>query len=292
MGCWLTIEVQDADVPASLWRNGRGEALIEAAVTNGATQWQWHTPRWGVILEIAFRDEAGREAYRALPAVQAALDAVPDPVRGLYVYPGRGGGALFRVRRPHRPTPLAGAAAVEEPREEHYLDIAPRPTEEPDQHDYPVEGLIDHRHHQFVCIGRPPPPWACKGRPRRRTSIVTASWLPSVERRRARGGRAVGKQSIRQAARRAALDAQAQRRRERAQRDKRIETLAVDVLTALTERQASIEECERRAGHALRKLTEREGLSVRAAADWCGDDLTAREAKRLLRMARPQGAAD
>jgi hypothetical protein len=130
MECWLTIEVQDADVPASLWRDGRGEALIEAAVTNGATQWQWHTPRWGVILEIAFRDEAGREAYRALPAVQAALEAVPEPLRVLYVYPGRGGGALFPARRPHRPTPLADAAAVEEPREEQHIALEPRTTEE------------------------------------------------------------------------------------------------------------------------------------------------------------------
>lgn len=128
MECWLTIEVQDADVPASLWRDGRGEALIEAAVTNGATEWQWHTQRWGVILEILFRDAAGREAYRALPAVRAALDAVPDPVLGLYVYPGRGGGALFGVRRPHRPPPLADAAGVEEPREDQYLDFEPRPT--------------------------------------------------------------------------------------------------------------------------------------------------------------------
>lgn len=102
----------------------------------------------------------------------------------------------------------------------------------------------------------------------------------------------MGKQSIRQAARRAALDAQAQRRRGRAERDKRIETLIVDVLTALTERQVSIEECERRAGQALRQLTEGEGLSLDDAADWCGDDLTAREAKRLLQMARSRDAAE
>lgn len=38
MDCWLTIEVQDGGVPASLWRDGRGEALVEAAVTNGATR--------------------------------------------------------------------------------------------------------------------------------------------------------------------------------------------------------------------------------------------------------------
>jgi hypothetical protein len=127
MECWLSIEVQDGDVPASLWRDGRGEALIEAAVTNGATEWRWHTPGWGVILEISFRDEAGRDAYRVLPVVQAALDSVPDPVRGLYVYPGRSGGALFRVRRPHHPAPLAGAAAAEEPHEE-YLDLYPSST--------------------------------------------------------------------------------------------------------------------------------------------------------------------
>lgn len=46
MECWLTIEVQDGDVPASLWRAGRGEALTESALTNGATDWIWHTPRW------------------------------------------------------------------------------------------------------------------------------------------------------------------------------------------------------------------------------------------------------
>jgi hypothetical protein len=102
----------------------------------------------------------------------------------------------------------------------------------------------------------------------------------------------VAQQSIRQAARRAALDAQAQRRRERAERERRIEALVVDVLTALTERQASIEQCERRAGRALCELTEREGLSVSDAAEWCGDNLTAREAKRLLRLAGPRHAAD
>ncbi|WP_347353009.1 hypothetical protein [Intrasporangium sp.] len=124
MESWLTVEVQDADVPAGLWRDGRGEALVEAALTNGATDWRWHTPRWGVILEIAFRTETDRDAYRSLPVVQAALDAVPDPVRGLYVYPGRGGGSLLRARRPRHPTPLAGAAAAEEPREPVRVDLA------------------------------------------------------------------------------------------------------------------------------------------------------------------------
>lgn len=92
----------------------------------------------------------------------------------------------------------------------------------------------------------------------------------------------MGQQSIRQAARRAALDAQAQRRRERAERNKRIEALAVDVLTALEERKAAIADCDRRAGQALRDLTGREGLSVGQAAEWCAGELTAREVKRLI----------
>ncbi|MDN5797887.1 MAG: hypothetical protein L0H79_19375 [Intrasporangium sp.] len=93
---------------------------------------------------------------------------------------------------------------------------------------------------------------------------------------------------MRQAARRAALDAQAKRRRERAERDKRIEALAVDVLTALEERKAAIADCERRAGLAVRKLTEEERLAVGEVVQWCGEVLTNREVRRLARLADPQ----
>ena len=100
----------------------------------------------------------------------------------------------------------------------------------------------------------------------------------------------MGQQSARQTARRAALDAQAQRRRERAERDRRIEALAVDVLTALEERKVAIADCERRAGLALQKLTEDEGLSVKQAIEWCADSLSAAEIRRLIaiEMASPQ----
>ena len=94
----------------------------------------------------------------------------------------------------------------------------------------------------------------------------------------------MGQQSMRQKARRAALDAQAQRRRERAERDKRMEALVVDVLTALEERKSAIADCEGRAGLALQKLTEDEGLSVRQAVEWCGGGLTNREVARLIRI--------
>jgi hypothetical protein len=55
--------------------------------------------------------------------VQAALDAVPDPVNGLLVYRGRGGGA--GARRPRRPKPSAGAGALElpEPVAERIFDL-------------------------------------------------------------------------------------------------------------------------------------------------------------------------
>jgi Flp pilus assembly protein TadG len=99
-------------------------------------------------------------------------------------------------------------------------------------------------------------------------------------------------QSVRQAARRAALDAQAVLRKERADRERRIEALAVAVLTAIGERDGAVWDAERRAGEALRTMTDDEGLSVRAAADWCGNAVNVREVTRLRRLApdTPSGA--
>ena len=95
----------------------------------------------------------------------------------------------------------------------------------------------------------------------------------------------MGQQSIRQEARRAALDAQSKRRRERAEREKRLEDLAVQVLVAVRERDAAAADADRRAGNALREMTEDEGLSVREAVEWCGGQITTREATRLQRLA-------
>jgi hypothetical protein len=85
----------------------------------------------------------------------------------------------------------------------------------------------------------------------------------------------MGQQWVRQAARRSALDAQAVLRKERADRARRLEALAVAVLTALGERHALVWDAERRAGQALRSMTNDEGLSLRkpssgaAAASLC-----------------------
>jgi hypothetical protein len=83
--------------------------------------------------------------------------------------------------------------------------------------------------------------------------------------------------AMRQAARRSALDAQAVLRKERAEREHRLETLAVAVLTALGERDAAVRDAERSAGAALQTIDD-EGLSVREAVEWCGSSVTVREA--------------
>src|SRR5215217_5795379 len=103
----------------------------------------------------------------------------------------------------------------------------------------------------------------------------------------------MSQQSVRQAARRSALDTQAVLRKERADRERRLEALAVDVLTALGEGGALVRDTERRAGQALRTMTDDEGLSLREAVDWCGSGITVREITRLLRLSGShQGGRD
>jgi hypothetical protein len=119
MAEWWSIEVFSGDkLPASGWRYAYEDELTEAAITHGAMYYEWHDTEYGVIFEVLFHDDEQWEAFRALPAVRAALDGVPDPVNGLIVYRGRGGAA--GSRKPIKPKPAPGAAALEleEPREE------------------------------------------------------------------------------------------------------------------------------------------------------------------------------
>jgi hypothetical protein len=109
---WWSIEVRDGVLPAQRWKDGYGEALLEAAITNGARRWEWTVIPGGVVLEVAFRESEEWDRFRGLPVVTAALDATPDPVNGLYVYPGRGGNASARSpKRKPRPTGAGAAAA-------------------------------------------------------------------------------------------------------------------------------------------------------------------------------------
>jgi len=122
MAEWWSIEVFSGDrLPATGWRYAYEDELTEAAITHGAMYYEWHDTEYGVIFEVLFREDADWEAFRALPAVRAALDGVPDPVNGLIIYRGRGGAS--GSRRPRKPKPAPGAAALEleEPKEERRL---------------------------------------------------------------------------------------------------------------------------------------------------------------------------
>jgi hypothetical protein len=101
----------------------------------------------------------------------------------------------------------------------------------------------------------------------------------------------MSQQSVRQAAGRSALGAQAARRRERADRERRLEALAVAVLTALGERDRAVKDAEMRAGEALRAMSVDERQSVRDAVEWCGTGITVREVSRLGRLAGDPSAS-
>jgi hypothetical protein len=138
MDYWLSIEVLDGERPASEWRRAHGDDLTEAAVTNGARQWGWHEHSWGVVIELEFTSDEQRDRFRNLPAVSAALDAVPDRANGLLVYPGRGGGSGARVPRNPRPKPRSDAGALPDPIEEATIRLARSAP--------PVEALTSQSH--------------------------------------------------------------------------------------------------------------------------------------------------
>ena len=110
MPYWMSIEVFDGGYSAASWAEIHGDALVEAAISGGAVDWEWHPTSWGVVFEVAFSDEAAWDRYVATLVVRTALDAVPNPVSGVLIYRGRGGssGASF----PRRPRPLAGSGAA------------------------------------------------------------------------------------------------------------------------------------------------------------------------------------
>jgi hypothetical protein len=124
MAEWWSIEVLHGDFSAFGWQQEHDSELIEAALTNGALDGTWHADHWGVIFEVCFEDEEQWERFRNLPAVRAALDAVPDPVNGLLIYRGRGGGSGPRQPRKPKPAPAASAIELPEPEEEPFLDLS------------------------------------------------------------------------------------------------------------------------------------------------------------------------
>jgi hypothetical protein len=77
-----------------------------------------------VVFEICFENEERWERFRSLPAVCAALDGVPDPVNGLLVYRGRGGGGTGdRNPRKLKPALSASTVSLPEPQATPHLDL-------------------------------------------------------------------------------------------------------------------------------------------------------------------------
>ena len=127
MGEWWSIEVADGEFSAASWKDTHGRDLIRTALEYGAEDWAWVERPWGVVLELCFPEDTadtgdagdttvgGWSAFRDATLGKAALDAVPDPVNGLVMYPGRGGSSGARVPRRPKPAPAAAAAALPEP---------------------------------------------------------------------------------------------------------------------------------------------------------------------------------
>lgn len=116
---WWSIEISGGDFAVSEWIRARGRDVIRTALEYGARDWTWVSGTWGVVLEFRFADErapdGGWSAFIDNPLVKAALDAVPDPISGLMLYPGRGGSCSTAVPRRPKPAPISAAAALPEP---------------------------------------------------------------------------------------------------------------------------------------------------------------------------------
>jgi hypothetical protein len=122
---WWSIEVFDAtELPARRWKDSYQDQLTEAAVAHGAMSWEWHEHRYGVVFEVLFDSDQQWETFRALLAVRSALDGAPDPVNGLIIYRGRGGGSGPRKPRKPKPAPSASTMARPVPTEERVLRVA------------------------------------------------------------------------------------------------------------------------------------------------------------------------
>ena len=85
-----------------------------------------------------------------------------------------------------------------------------------------------------------------------------------------------GEQSIRRAARQAAVAAQARRRAKAAERDKRLDAAALTLIVTLKERDA----LERQAGAAIKTMLA-DGLTLADVVTWTDGETTLKEATRL-----------
>lgn len=96
---------------------------------------------------------------------------------------------------------------------------------------------------------------------------------------------------VRVAARRSVVDAQAERRRLRREREDRIAALAIEVNVALASGRAAMAKAELDAAHALTELLAL-GLSGGEVVEWCAGDLTTKDVSRLRRLAETDASSN
>lgn len=94
---------------------------------------------------------------------------------------------------------------------------------------------------------------------------------------------------VRAAARRSVVEAQADRRRHRKEREDKIAALTIEVNMAPASRRAAIDSAELRAGRALGQMFAM-GLTTSEAVEWCAGGLNAKEVGRLRRV--PEASSD
>ena len=102
----------------------------------------------------------------------------------------------------------------------------------------------------------------------------------------------MGRAQSRITARRAVHEAQLERRREQATRDKKLQTLAVEVQVTLVDGRAKLREAEVAAGVTLDRMITELGVSTAEVVDWCCGAVTAREVARLRRLAAGTAPAE
>lgn len=95
----------------------------------------------------------------------------------------------------------------------------------------------------------------------------------------------MGRAQSRVAARRAVHEAQLERRRERAARDKELQALAVEVQMTLVDSRARLRDAEILAGAALNRMVVELGVPATELVEWCCGAVSGREVARLRRLA-------
>lgn len=98
------------------------------------------------------------------------------------------------------------------------------------------------------------------------------------------------RQGLKQDARRRVTEALSARQKERLEQERRQAGLAVDVLSALAERDEAIQAAEQQAAGAVRVLLA-EHLSVAEIAELCGGQVDIKELARLSRISSAPATA-